>query len=161
MQQVANRNGRDFGWEIAHEAVSRRPPISLYTMVARTEGYTCDASVWDFVYRSRAILCRPVPNLSVAIRNICHRAGGGGGRRAGRVVPRGRGRDCAAAHGGDPPHHGTWGQGQGLGKSRPLESRHKQDWFLKVLQGGRAHPLTACGVATLCCFPTDGNRNPS
>jgi hypothetical protein len=27
-----------FGWEIAHEAVSRRPPISLYTIVPRTEG---------------------------------------------------------------------------------------------------------------------------
>jgi hypothetical protein len=28
-----------FGWEVAHAAVSRRPPISLYTMVARTSGY--------------------------------------------------------------------------------------------------------------------------
>jgi hypothetical protein len=46
-QTVANRNGRGFGWEIAHAAVSRRPPISLYTMVARTEGYTYDARVWD------------------------------------------------------------------------------------------------------------------
>jgi hypothetical protein len=34
----ANRTGRDFGREIAHAAVSRRPPISLYTIVARTEG---------------------------------------------------------------------------------------------------------------------------
>jgi hypothetical protein len=31
-----NRNDRDFGWGIAHGAVSRRPPISLYTMVSRT-----------------------------------------------------------------------------------------------------------------------------
>jgi hypothetical protein len=29
--------------------------------------------------------------------------------------------------------------------------RQKQDWFLKSLQGIRAHPLAACGVATLCC----------
>jgi hypothetical protein len=36
----SNRNGWDSGWEIAHAAVSRRPPISLYTIVARTEGYT-------------------------------------------------------------------------------------------------------------------------
>jgi hypothetical protein len=44
--KVANRNGRDFGWEIAHEAVSRFPPISLYTTVAHTEGYTYAAEVW-------------------------------------------------------------------------------------------------------------------
>jgi hypothetical protein len=34
--------------EIAHEAVSRRPPISLHTIVARTEGYKYAATVWDF-----------------------------------------------------------------------------------------------------------------
>jgi hypothetical protein len=45
-EQVANRNGGDFGWKIAHAAVSRRPPISLYTVVARAEGYAYDASVW-------------------------------------------------------------------------------------------------------------------
>ena len=33
--------------EVAHEAVSRRPPISLYTIVARTRMYTYDAKVWD------------------------------------------------------------------------------------------------------------------
>jgi HrpA-like RNA helicase len=33
------------GWEIAHEAVSRRPPISLSRIVARTHRYTCDARV--------------------------------------------------------------------------------------------------------------------
>jgi hypothetical protein len=37
---------RDFGCGIAHAPVSRRPPISLYAMVPRTGGYTCDASVW-------------------------------------------------------------------------------------------------------------------
>jgi hypothetical protein len=31
---------RDFGWEIAHEAVSRRPRISLDTIVAHTHMYT-------------------------------------------------------------------------------------------------------------------------
>jgi hypothetical protein len=30
----------DFGVEMAHKVVSRRPPISLYMIVARTEGYT-------------------------------------------------------------------------------------------------------------------------
>jgi hypothetical protein len=33
--------------KIAHAAVSRRPPISLYTSVARTQSYTYDANVWD------------------------------------------------------------------------------------------------------------------
>jgi hypothetical protein len=47
-QRVANRDVWDFGWEIiAHAAVSRRPPISLYTIVARTHMYTYDAKVWD------------------------------------------------------------------------------------------------------------------
>jgi hypothetical protein len=37
--KVANRDVRGFGWEIAHAAVSRRPPIFLAAVVARTEGY--------------------------------------------------------------------------------------------------------------------------
>jgi hypothetical protein len=40
----------DFGGEhgrFAHAAVSRRPPISLDRIVARTEGYTFGANVWD------------------------------------------------------------------------------------------------------------------
>ena len=32
-----------------------------------------------------------------------------------------------------------------------VNSRLKQDWILKCLQGGRVHPLAARGVATLCC----------
>jgi hypothetical protein len=36
-----------FGWEIAHAAVSRRPPIILCTIVARTEDYTHAAKAWD------------------------------------------------------------------------------------------------------------------
>ena len=35
-KKVANRNVGDFGWEIAHAAVSRRPPNSLDRVVART-----------------------------------------------------------------------------------------------------------------------------
>jgi hypothetical protein len=46
-QNVANRNGRDFGWEIAHAAVSRRPPISLSRVVARTHMYTYAPKCWD------------------------------------------------------------------------------------------------------------------
>ena len=36
---------KDFGWEIAHAAVTRRPPISLNTIVDRTGGYTYDVGV--------------------------------------------------------------------------------------------------------------------
>jgi hypothetical protein len=47
MKRVANRNVRDFGWEIAHEAISPRPLISFCTSVARTHMYTYAAKVWD------------------------------------------------------------------------------------------------------------------
>jgi hypothetical protein len=45
--EVANRDVRDFGWEVAPAFVSRRPPISLDTIVARTHMYTYAAKVWD------------------------------------------------------------------------------------------------------------------
>jgi hypothetical protein len=65
------RNGRDFAWEIAHEAVSRLPPISHDTIVAHTHMYTHDATgdILGFVHRSRSIFCHPVPNPSGTIRN--------------------------------------------------------------------------------------------
>jgi hypothetical protein len=47
MQQVANRDVRGFGWEIAHAAVTRRPPSSLYTVVPRTGSYAHDVGIWD------------------------------------------------------------------------------------------------------------------
>ena len=53
--------------EIAH--VSRRPPISLYTMVPRTVGYTCYVGVCPSF--KDHLLSRRVPNLSVTIRNFC------------------------------------------------------------------------------------------
>jgi hypothetical protein len=43
--KVANRDVRDFGWKVAHEAVTRRPPISLDTMVPRTGDYAYDVGV--------------------------------------------------------------------------------------------------------------------
>jgi hypothetical protein len=46
-EKVAKRNSRDFGREIAHGAVTRRPPISFDTVVPRTGGYTYDVGVWD------------------------------------------------------------------------------------------------------------------
>jgi hypothetical protein len=39
-------------------------------------------------------------------------------------------------------------------------TRQQQDWILMCMQGGRAHHLADCGVATLCCSPPGaaGNR---
>ena len=69
--QVANRDGRGFGWEIAHAAVTRRPPISLYTMVPRTGCYTYDVGVWDWSIVQGPFPCRAVPSPDVTIRNFC------------------------------------------------------------------------------------------
>ena len=46
-QQLRIVTFRDFGWEMAHGAVTRRPPIPLYTIVPRTGGYAYDVGVWD------------------------------------------------------------------------------------------------------------------
>jgi hypothetical protein len=92
----ANLNGRDFGWEIAHAAVSRRPPISLVTIVARTGGYTYDAKVCD-----SSILCRPVliRNCFIAAdvrgAGLRHERGGAAPPGVGRAA---RARARAAGH---------------------------------------------------------------
>jgi hypothetical protein len=69
--RVASRNGRGFGWEIAHAAVSRRPPrfpspgwYPVLTCTTRRRSL-------GFVHRSRTLFCRPVPSLSVTVRNGC------------------------------------------------------------------------------------------
>jgi hypothetical protein len=71
-EKVANRNVRDFGWEIAHEAVSRLlPPISLYRIVPRTEGNTYDVKVWScpsFKDHFSVAPCQTLAN--VTIRNF-------------------------------------------------------------------------------------------
>jgi hypothetical protein len=76
MEKVRVRNGSDFGWEIAHAAVSRRPPIHLYPIVAHTEGYTYDVKCWEmlgFVQRSRTLFCQAftIRNFSIAVPRVC------------------------------------------------------------------------------------------
>jgi hypothetical protein len=63
--EKANRNVRDFGWEIAHEAADfPRHDCGPYSHVhVRRESL-------GFVARSRAIFCHAVPNLSIANRNF-------------------------------------------------------------------------------------------
>ena len=71
--------------ERAHAAVTRRPPISVYWIVARTEGYTHHAKVWDLSivrgpfsvaahqtltlrFATFASLCGPTPERQCAER---------------------------------------------------------------------------------------------
>jgi hypothetical protein len=61
-ERTANRRVSGFGWEISHAAISRRPPISLYTSVARTESYTYDAKVRDlFIFKEQFLSRRAKP----------------------------------------------------------------------------------------------------
>jgi hypothetical protein len=60
--KVANRNG----W-VAH-AISRRPTVSLNTIVARTHMYTYAASVWDFVSFKGHFLSRRAQASSSYVR---------------------------------------------------------------------------------------------
>ena len=60
----------DFGCEIAHAAVSRRPPISLYTIVARTDGYTYAAKVWDLSLVQGPVSVAPCQTLNITIGNF-------------------------------------------------------------------------------------------
>jgi hypothetical protein len=71
MKELANRDDRDFGREIAHEAVSRRPPTSLDTIVARTEGYTYGASVWDLYLVQGAFSVAHCPTLMLRFATCC------------------------------------------------------------------------------------------
>jgi hypothetical protein len=70
MQKVANRDVRGFRWEIAPEAVSRRPPISLSITVACTEGFTFTAEVWALSIVQGAFSVAPCQTLGVTIRNL-------------------------------------------------------------------------------------------
>jgi hypothetical protein len=64
-------------WGMAHEAVSRRPPISLNRIVARTHMYTNDANVWDLsLVQGPFSVARPNPT----IRNFFPSLYGSGGR---------------------------------------------------------------------------------
>jgi hypothetical protein len=76
MRKVANRHVRDFGREIAHAAVTRRPPIPLDTIVPRTAGSAYDVGVWNLPIVQGAMLCRAVPNPNSFGRDLfaslCH-----------------------------------------------------------------------------------------
>jgi hypothetical protein len=58
------------GWQLAFAAVSRRPPISLYRIVARTGGLPVRRESLGIVHRSKTVFCRPVPNPNRPIRSF-------------------------------------------------------------------------------------------
>jgi hypothetical protein len=71
MKKVANRNVSDFGWKFRSRRRFTTPadsPLhdgSPYSHVhARRESL-------GFVHHSRSVFCRPVPNPSVTIHNLC------------------------------------------------------------------------------------------
>jgi hypothetical protein len=55
---------------MARGAVTRRPPISLYMMVLRTEGFAYDVGVWDLSIVQGPFSATP-PNLRVFATNFC------------------------------------------------------------------------------------------
>jgi hypothetical protein len=61
----ANRNVRDFGREVAHAAVTRRPPIPRYTMVPRTGGYAHDVGVWALSIVQGPFSVAPYPTVTI------------------------------------------------------------------------------------------------
>ena len=68
--KVANRDFGDFGWEIAHGAVSRRPLIPLDPMVHRTGRY--DVGVWDVsIIQGPFSVAWCQTSIDVTIRNFC------------------------------------------------------------------------------------------
>jgi hypothetical protein len=69
-EKVANRN---IGWETAHAFVSRRPPIPLSTIVARTHMYTHAAPVWGLSIVQGPFSVAPCPNPSGTLRFVLHR----------------------------------------------------------------------------------------
>jgi hypothetical protein len=70
--KVANRDVRDFrvGDELTR-AVSRRPPISLDTVVARTEGYTYAAKIWDFSIVQGPFSVAPCQTVALRFATFC------------------------------------------------------------------------------------------
>jgi hypothetical protein len=51
-------------------AVTRRPPVSLHTMVPRTAGYAYDVGVWGSSIVQGPFSVAPCQTLSVTIRNF-------------------------------------------------------------------------------------------
>jgi hypothetical protein len=69
--KVANRTMRDSGGRCAHEAVSRRPPISRPVTAARTHVHTYAANVWDSSIVQAPLTVTPYRTLVVRFATFC------------------------------------------------------------------------------------------
>jgi hypothetical protein len=56
---------------VAHAAVQRRPPISLYKIIARNHMYTYAGNVWDSSTVQGPSPVAPCQTLIVTIRSFC------------------------------------------------------------------------------------------
>jgi hypothetical protein len=172
-------SGRDFGWEIAREAVSRRPPIPLDVMVARTCMYTYDTKVTDLSTVQGSFSVAPCQTLTLRFATLASlyqargqpghllRATGGRGGGAGA---RARARDGLqqagvraeprARHAGGLPRGAAAGHQAGLpgGESHFTPSLHMMGYSDGKVANRRAvtgRPLLA---AWLC--PPGYGRSP-
>jgi hypothetical protein len=105
--KVANRNVWVSGG--AHEAISRRPPIYLVTTVARTEGYTYAAKVWDLSIVQGPFSVAPCRTLALRFATLSSLYGGARWRHAGSTRGTGsiRWRTCASRT-GPPSSSSPW-----------------------------------------------------
>jgi hypothetical protein len=122
---------RRVGWENACEVVSRRPPISLLRIVARTEGYTYDPLVWGLSLVQGPFSVGPCQTPMDPIRNVVctplsrtsRTAGGGGGggcaAGGGGLVRRGGGGVGGAAAAGAPVGGAAGGARRWTARPRP------------------------------------------
>jgi hypothetical protein len=66
---------RSLDWRACHTpsgAVTRRPPISLDTMVPRTEGYAYDVAVWDSSIAQGPFSVAPCQTLTLYVAGDAH-----------------------------------------------------------------------------------------
>ena len=70
VKKLRNRDGRDFGWGIAHAAVTRRPPNFPLHDGTPYRGLHVRRWGLSFVHRSRTISCRAEPNFRLTIRSF-------------------------------------------------------------------------------------------
>jgi hypothetical protein len=108
---VASRNVGFRAGEVAHAAVSRRPPIPLTTSVARAEGFTYAAKAWALPIAQGPFPVAPVPNhtttRNVTTRNFSRSAVGDGTAAGGAARSSGSGGADGRLCGRRGPHRGA------------------------------------------------------
>jgi hypothetical protein len=90
--KVANRNARDFGWEMSSRGRFVTPADISPRIVARTEGYTYAANVWDLSLVQGPFSVAPCQTFANSrVRHFFHRCAlvcRGGGLHGGTTLAR-------------------------------------------------------------------------